>query len=247
MRRHSPTLRPAPPPPSPRSRAEAYSAGSESFLAYRTRVAPTMPGTTASGSPFWHSFNFGRVHFVAFDIDQAWHNDSAQYAWIAADLAAVDRSVTPIVFAFQHFPLLCSNNFWCYDGSGTAQAFRKLYEPLFNAAGTRVHIYLSGHVHAAEIMYPLATDSLVPSQTNFDNVPTVFQVMAGFPGDEEVCCNSWQRPQPAWSAWRLDDVDSDGGTFGFSMWTFKSDTEVSLSFWNAENRTLLTTLDVTFA
>ena len=40
-------------------------------------------------------------------------------------------------------------------------------------------------------MYPLPTGSLVPSATNFNAVSTVFQVMAGFPGDEEVravCC-----------------------------------------------------------
>ena len=168
--------------------------GGVPFLAYRTRVAPTMPGTAASQSPFWHSFDYGRIHFLAFDIDQPWSNTSAQHAFITADLAAVDRAKTPLVFAYNHFPLLCSNKFWCYDGSGTAQAFRALYEPIFNAASTRVHIFLSGHVHAAEVMLPLATGGLVPTQDNFANISTVMQVMAGFPGDEEVCCNDWIRP-----------------------------------------------------
>ncbi len=226
---------------------EAYSGSAPAFLAYRTRVAPTMPGTAASGSPFWHSFNYGRVHFIAFDIDQPWAAGSAQHSWIVGDLAAVDRSTTPIVFAFNHFPLLCSNKFWCEDGSGEAQRFRALYEPIFNAAATRAHIFLSGHVHAAEIMYPLATNGSVPTQTTFSNLDTVLQVMAGFPGDEEVCCNDWQRPPPAWSAWRLDDVDSDGGTFGFALWEFKSDTSAQLQMWNSENRTLLTQIDISFA
>ena len=53
--------------------------------------------------------------------------------------------------------------------------------------------------------------------------------------------------RPAWSQWRLDDVDSDGGTFGFSLWEFKSDTAATLSFWNSENRTKLTEIDVSFA
>ena len=57
-----------------------------------------MAGTAASGSPFWHSFNYGRIHFVAFDTDQPWGNGTAQHAFILADLAAVDRSATPIVF-----------------------------------------------------------------------------------------------------------------------------------------------------
>ena len=118
------------------------------------------------------------------------------------------------------------------------EGFRMLYEPIFNAAATRVNLFLSGHVHAAEIMYPLATNGTVPTQTNFLNLDTVLQVMAGFPGDEEVCCNDWLRPQPAWSAWRLDDVDSDGGTFGFALWEFKSDADATLQFWNSENRTV---------
>lgn len=234
---------------------EAYSGDQPSFLAYRERVAPTMPGTATSGSPYWHSFDYGRVHFVAFDIDQPWAAGSAQHAWVAADLAAVDRAATPWVVAYQHFPLMCSNKFWCLDGSGDAQAFRAVYEPLFNAPATRVHVFLSGHVHAAEVMFPLATGAQVPYQTNFTGLKTVLQVMAGFPGDEEVCCNDWAVPTPAYSAWRVDDVASDGGasgggadwgaseswkcvllprplvhagTFGFSRFTFKSDTALTL-------------------
>ena len=38
----------------------------------------------------------------------------------------------------------------CLDGSGSAQAFRALYEPTFNAPETRVHVFLSGHVHAGK-------------------------------------------------------------------------------------------------
>ena len=80
-----------------------------------------MGGTNASGSPYFHSFNYGRVHFLAFDIDQDYQVDSPQYQFITADLAAVNRAVTPLVFAYEHFPLLCSNNFWCNDGSGSAR------------------------------------------------------------------------------------------------------------------------------
>lgn len=212
--------------------------GSGSFLAYRTRVAPTMP-LNLSVSPFWYSFSVGRVHFVAFDIDQSWASGSPQYQWIAADLAAVDRAVTPIVVAYSHFPLLCSNNFWCNDGSGSAQSFRKLYEPLFNAPETRVHIFINGHVHAAEINFPVATGSMTPTQTNFNSVGTVFNAMLGFPGDTEVCCNDWQKPAPAYSAWRTDDVYSDGGTFGFGEFIFTSDTDFEFNVWSAVNRSVI--------
>jgi hypothetical protein len=208
---------------------EAFGSDSKGgFLAYRTRVSPTMPIANSSSTPFWYSFNAGRIHFLAFDIDQPWQVNSVQYDFIVNDLKTVNRALTPIIYAYSHFPMLCSNYFWCLDTNGKpteAMAFRALYEPLFNAPETRVHIFVNGHVHSAEVAYPVATGSLVPSQTNWDNIKTTFNAMVGFPGDEEVCCNSWQKPAPAYSAWRTDDVGADGGTFGFGEFTFLSDTQ----------------------
>ena len=63
----------------------------------------------------------------------------------------------------------------------------------------------------------------------------------------QVCCNDWQHPTPAYSAWRADDVASDGGTFGFAELTFRSDTEVELRVWSATNRTVLFAANVSFA
>lgn len=71
--------------------------------------------------------------------------------------------------------------------------------------------------------------------------------MLGFPGDEEVCCNKWAHPTPAYSAWRTDDVEKDGGTFGFGEFLFKSDTELTMKVWSAVNRTVLFETDVTLA
>lgn len=206
-----------------------------------------MPIANATATPFWYSFNVGRIHFVAFDIDQTHTSASPQYQFIAADLAAVDRSVTPIVFAFNHYPILCSNAFWCNDGSGNAQAFRALYEPLFNAPATRVHVYVAGHVHAAEVDYPFATGGFNRTQDDWTGVSTVFTALLGFPGDEEVCCNSWQHPPPSYVAWRTDDVASDGGTFGFGEFLFTSDTEMTLSVWSAVNRSVIFSNTVSFA
>lgn len=217
------------------------------YLAYRRRVAPTMPIEDSTATPFWYSFNVGRIHFIAFDTDQEHTVDSPQYKFIAADLAAVDRTLTPIVFAFNHYPLLCSNKFWCNDGSGKAQAFRSVYEPLFNAPETRVHVYAAGHVHAAEVDFPHATGALNRSASNWDDMKTIFTAMLGFPGDEEVCCNSWQQPFPDYVAWRTDDVSKDGGTFGFGEFVFESDSQMTLNVWSAVNKTVLWTNTVSFA
>lgn len=40
------------------------------------------------------------------EIENPWSPESAQYKWVAADLAAVDRSKTPWVAVFLHAP-------WC--------------------------------------------------------------------------------------------------------------------------------------
>ena len=110
-----------------------------------------------------------------------------------------------------------------------------------------MHVYVAGHVHAAELPCPVATGALVPSQTHWQQMKTTFFAMLGFPGDIEVCCNDWERPQPAYSAWRTDDVAKDGGTFGFGEMIFTSDTEMEFKAWSAVNRSVLFTTKVSFA
>jgi hypothetical protein len=201
-----------------------------SFLAYRTRVSPTMP---SNGSPFWYSYNLGPIHFLAFDQDQDWKVNSDQYNFIVSDLTNVDRSLTPWVIAYNHFPLRTSNNFWGPD----AGPFAAVYEPLFNAEATHVDLHLSGHVHAAEVLFPNIGG--VPTQTNFSNMKQTLHVMTGFPGDIEVCCNSWVTPKPAYSYWRDDDVASDGGFFGFTQITVQNETHLNVKVWNAGNQSVV--------
>jgi len=88
---------------------------------------------------------------------------------------------------------------------------------------------------------------MVPSATNFDHMSTVFNAMLGFPGDTELCCNDWQRPAPAYSAWRTDDIVGDGGTFGFGEFTFTSDTAFDVKVWSAVNRSVIFETRVTVA
>jgi len=62
-----------------------------------------------------------------------------------------------------------------------------------------------------------------------------------------VCCNDWQKPSPAYSGWRTDDVEKDGGTFGFGELLFTSDTEMTFRAWSAVNRSVLFEASVSFA
>ena len=63
---------------------------------------------------------------------------------LKADLAAIDRSVTPWVFVNTHAPLYNTNT--AHQGDG--EAMRVALEPLWYAAG--VDVVYTGHVHAYE-------------------------------------------------------------------------------------------------
>lgn len=217
------------------------------FRAYLTRVAPTMP-TASSGAPFWWSFNYGFLHVVAMDTDQPWAAGSEQFNWILNDLANVNRSLTPLVLLMNHFPLLCTNEFWCQDGSGQAQRFRATYEPIFNAPATRVHLFMSGHVHAAEVMWPLPTGGFQPSQHSFTGLSTLFQAVVGFPGDMEVCCNSWSNDPSITpiSAYRSSDY-LPTGAFGYSTLRFLDDSSVHFQLHDAVNASVIFDQLLTFA
>ena len=75
-------------------------------FALRYRAVRENAGAN-SGSPnnFWYSFETPLIHWIAFTAE-SWTMTpaqlAAQSAWLAADVAKVDRSVTPWVVAFSH-------------------------------------------------------------------------------------------------------------------------------------------------
>ena len=79
-----------------------------------------MPSDVSGGvGNFWYSWDYGMVHFVQFNTETDFPDapegvysgpfggPGQQLAWLEADLAAVNRTVTPWVGAFfLSFPLL---------------------------------------------------------------------------------------------------------------------------------------------
>lgn len=59
------------------------------FRYYAPRAAP-LDATRS-----WYSFNTGNVHFLILDSERPTQHGSPQHSFAAADLAAVNRSVTP--------------------------------------------------------------------------------------------------------------------------------------------------------
>ena len=81
--------------------------------AYLTRFtmpesAPPVPGSVteswAAERNFFFSYDSGAVHVVVLSPYVLYDATSPQYRWAAADLAAVDRSVTPWILVISHAP-----------------------------------------------------------------------------------------------------------------------------------------------
>ena len=83
---------------------EPYSA--TNFTQYKARLHATSM-TSNTGNNIYYSFNRGLTHFLVFSAEAYLYSRDAgqlqaQVNFMAADLAAVDRSVTPWVVALVH-------------------------------------------------------------------------------------------------------------------------------------------------
>ena len=79
--------------------------GGECGVPYVTRFH--MPeGAPGSLRNMHYSFDYGNTHFVVMSTETDWLTNSTQFAFLEADLKAVDRSVTPwlIVYAVGAVP-----------------------------------------------------------------------------------------------------------------------------------------------
>jgi len=115
-----------------------------------------------------------------------------QKAWLAADLAAVDRSATPWVVAVYHRPFYCSNA----DGdectsiplNWPTNPLRVDIEPLFMEYG--VDVAVECHEHSSEIIYPLVNGTVTDKSFVNPRAPVHFITgVAGCNEDSELCQN----------------------------------------------------------
>ncbi|KAB1216264.1 putative inactive purple acid phosphatase 27 [Morella rubra] len=114
--------------------------GGECGVAYETYFQ--MP-TPAMDSP-WYSIEQGSVHFTVISTEHDWSVGSGQYNWMAADMASVDRSVTPWLIFMEHRPMYTSTN----ADTSVDSSFVAAVEPLL--LQYQVDLVLSGHVHNYE-------------------------------------------------------------------------------------------------
>ena len=116
-----------------------------------------MPDGGRADDSLYYSYNAGPMHVIVVCsfFPGGWAANSAQNAWVDADLASIDRKQTPWIIAMVHAPMYNSNSQHQMDGENS----RKAYEAKFQAAG--VTAVFAGHVHAFERTYPVINNGEV--------------------------------------------------------------------------------------
>lgn len=97
-------------------------------------------------SLFWYSFAVGLTHHVVLSGEHDFAKGSPMHTWLLADLARVDRTVTPWLFVHLHRPLYCSVAF--AGDYYRSLLYRDELELVF--ATYHVDIVFSGHYHSYE-------------------------------------------------------------------------------------------------
>lgn len=107
--------------------------------------------------PTWcrFSFDYGPIHFLHYSTEHVFAKGSPQHDFIKADLAAVDRRVTPWVIVGGHRPIyIDSTNSMVPDGDQpVASDLREALEGLLHEY--KVDVTLQGHHHSYQRTCPV--------------------------------------------------------------------------------------------
>ncbi|CAK7274711.1 hypothetical protein SEPCBS57363_006302 [Sporothrix epigloea] len=139
-------------------------------------------------APFWYSFDYGMAHFIMIDTETDYPNpidaslsenfgfDGQQLEWLKADLASVDRFITPWVILGGH------RAWYSTGGSGNICAqCQTAFEGLMYQYG--VDLALFGHVHNSQRFLPVYNFTADPKGMNDPKAP--MYIVAGGAGNIE--------------------------------------------------------------
>ncbi|KAH8880484.1 Metallo-dependent phosphatase [Thozetella sp. PMI_491] len=166
----------------------AFASASSDALA----KAAAQKAQSLANPPFWYSFEYGMAHIVMFNTETDFPNapdqpggsadlnsgpfgyDGQQLAFLAADLASVDRTVTPWVVVAGHRP-------WYTTGGSGCAPCQAAFEPLFYKYGVDLAIF--GHVHNSQRFTPVNNSVADPAGMHDPKAP--MYIVAGGAGNIE--------------------------------------------------------------
>jgi 3',5'-cyclic AMP phosphodiesterase CpdA len=144
-------------------------------------TAFTPPAGWASGSPFYHAFDYGNARFIALDTKESDRHDrlygsltdtsGKSYQWLVGQLEAArsDPGVDWIFVFFHHAPYSAATGF---GGHGSDDDIQDVIAPLADEYG--VNFVFSGHDHDYQRSRSLRGDEIVQ-----DGYGTVYVVSGG--------------------------------------------------------------------
>ena len=140
----------------PTSAYFTYANGDYLYQAYAARFpngnqAATTPAAGGYGdinSDQYYSQNVGAAHVLTLNTLIPYAAGSPQWAFMVADLAAVNRTATPWLIVVFHMPI-----YHTYEiPFKSCECVRTAYEPIFMQYG--VDFVVNGHVHSYERTHP---------------------------------------------------------------------------------------------
>ena len=152
--------------------------------------------------PFWYSFDYGMVHVAMINTETDFpsapdgQDGSAgldggpfgrphqQVEFLKADLASVDRSVTPWVIVAGHRP-------WYSTGSTNGcKPCQEAFENLLYTYGVDLGVF--GHEHNSQRFYPVVNETADPNGMNDPKAP--MYIIAGGAGNIEGLSSLGKKP-----------------------------------------------------
>ena len=112
----------------------------EAWQPYKARY-PMPFAASRSATNLWWSIDVGPMHLVSLCSYANGTQGSLQHRWLARDLAAVDRSLTPWLVVMLHVPWYHSNS--QHSSGAESDEMREAMEALLYSAGA--DIVLAGH------------------------------------------------------------------------------------------------------
>lgn len=168
-----------------------------------------MPET--GNGMLWYSVDQGPVHLTMMSSEHNFTRGSEQYKWLAADLASVDRAVTPWVVLGGHRPMYTSETNSDSDHTVSLHLQAELEDLLY---AHKVNLMFTGHYHAYERTHPVLKQKRVA-----DGRATVHAMVGS--GGASLDENPYEPTE--WSAAHINEygisvIEADGTSFRVQQW-----------------------------
>ena len=165
------------------------------FDAYETRFETQ----SSSGTDFWHSFDYGGVHFIGISTEHPYYEGTDQLQWIKEDLATANANRENVhwIVIYGHKPLYTSHGHPTHDD--TMIELRTLLEPILFENSVDLAIW--GHDHFYERSWPVVNENITTRGLNGEGLMFVsgfspIHIVAGVGGKDSY---DYAEEQPDWS------------------------------------------------